>query len=279
MRREEGYFRGFNDSELFYQSWMIENPKGIILITHGLGEHSECYQRLVEGLAPLSLNVYGWDLRGHGRSEGKRGVSHDFLDFCEDLKILLKQIKTRWANLPVFLLGHSMGGLICNRALLAFEDLKADGLILSSPLCRLAMKVPRFKRTGGKLLARWLPETTLKTQVSYKALTRDREVINEYKHDHLRHDKINPKLFFDFAQHCDYLLNNASQIQLPVLVLQAGQDRLVKKEATQSYFDNIASKDKTLKLYDGYYHEVFNDLGRDVVYTDVVDWMRPRLSH
>ena len=121
----------------------VEKPKGCIIITHGLGEHSECYQRLVEGLASLNMNIHGWDLRGHGRSEGKRGVIYDFLNFCEDLKIFLKYIQDQHPISPIFLLGHSMGGLICNRTLLSLDQpLKIDGLILSSPLCALAIHVP-----------------------------------------------------------------------------------------------------------------------------------------
>ena len=278
MRREEGYFRGFDDLELFYQSWIVENPAGIILITHGLGEHSECYQRLVDGLSVLNINIYGWDLRGHGRSEGKRGVSLDFLDFCKDLKILLKHVKERQPELPLFLLGHSMGGLICNRALLAFKEVKAEGLILSSPLCHPIINVHRLKLAGGKLLAKWLPDVALKTQINYKQLTRDRDVMNEYMHDHLRHDKINPQLFFDMIHHCQHLLEHASQIQLPVIVLQAGQDALVSVEATQSYFEKITSKDKTLKLYEGYYHEIFNDIGRQAVYADIMAWIKNKLK-
>lgn len=278
MRREEGYFRGFDDLELFYQSWIVENPTGIIIITHGLGEHSECYQRLVDGLSSLNINIYGWDLRGHGRSEGKRGVSLNFLDFCKDLKILLKHVKERQPELPLFLLGHSMGGLICNRTLLAFKDIKVEGLILSSPLCQPIVKVHRLKLAGGKVLAKWLPDTTLKTQVHYKQLTRDRDIINEYMHDHLRHDKINPQLFFDMIHHCQYLLEHASQIRLPVIVLQAGHDVLVSLEATQSYFKKITSEDKTFKIYEGYHHEIFNDIGRQAVYADIMTWMKNKLK-
>lgn len=278
MKREEGYFRGFNDSELFYQSWIVKNPAGVIIITHGLGEHSECYQRLVDGLAPLQFNIYGWDLRGHGRSEGKRGVASDLFDFCEDMKIFFKHVKAQQTGLPIFLLGHSMGGLICNRALLAFEDLQPEGLVLSSPLCKPIYKPSQIQLIGAKFLAKWFPAVTLKTQSSPHHLTKDKDILREYTHDHLRHDKISPNLFFDFLLHGQYLLENASQIQLPVIVLQSGEDKLVSHEATQSYFKKIHSKDKTFKLYEGYLHELFNEVKRQVVYSDLMDWFKDQIK-
>ena len=281
MKREEGYFRGFNDSELFYQSWVVEKPRSSIIITHGLGEHSECYQRLVEGLSALNISIHSWDLRGHGRSEGKRGVIYDFMNFCEDLKIFLKYIQDQHPISPFFLLGHSMGGLICNRTLLSLdqpESLKIDGLILSSPLCALAIHVSQIKKIAGKVFSKWLPDVAFRQHnLSYNKLSRDREVINEYQHDHLRHDKISPQLFFDLNHHCKYLLENASKITLPVIVMQAGYDTIVDVDASKDYFEKISSIDKTLKIYKGYYHEIFNDIEREKVYTDLISWLSPRL--
>ena len=283
MKREEGYFRGFNDSELFYQSWIVENARGSIVITHGLGEHSECYQRLVEGLSVLNMNIYGWDLRGHGRSEGKRGVIYDFLNFCEDLKIFLKYIQDQSSISPVFLLGHSMGGLICNRTLLSFDKLETfeiDGLILSSPLCALAIHVSKIKKLAGKVFSKWLPDMAFRQHnLSYNKLSRDRNVINEYQHDHLRHDKISPQLFFDLNYHCQYLLENASKIKLPVIVMQGGYDNIVSVDASKAYFEKISSADKTLKVYEEYYHEIFNDIGREKVYADLISWFESRLKN
>ena len=281
MKREEGYFRGFNDSELFYQSWIVEKPRGGIVITHGLGEHSECYQRLIEGLSPLNMNIYGWDLRGHGRSEGKRGVIYDFLNFCEDLKIFLKYIQDQHPISPLFLLGHSMGGLICNRTLISLtntETLKINGLILSSPLCALAIHVPKIRKIAGKVFAKWLPDVAFRQHnLGYNKLSRDRDVINEYQHDHLRHDKISPQLFFDLNHNCKYLLENASKIKLPVIVMQAGYDTIVSAGASKTYFEKVSSIDKTFNLYEGYYHEIFNDIGREKVYTDLISWLECRL--
>lgn len=279
MKREEGYFRGFNDSELFYQSWIVEKAAGTIVITHGLGEHSECYQRLVDGLSPLNMNIYGWDLRGHGRSEGKRGIMYDFLDFCEDLKIFMKYIKDQNATFPLFLLGHSMGGLICNRMILSLNEselkaLNLTGLILSSPLCALVVHVPKIKKAIGKVFSKWLPEIAFLRDFHNSKLSRDRNVVNEYKHDHLRHNKINPRLFFDLNHHCQYLLDHASQIKLPIIVMQAGYDNLVSVDASKEYFEKITSSDKTLKLYEGYYHEIFNDIGREKVYSDLISWLK-----
>ena len=284
MKREEGYFRGFNDSELFYQSWIAQKANGTIIITHGLSEHSECYQRFANGLKPLNINIYGWDLRGHGRSEGKRGVVYDFFDLCEDLKIFIKYVQDRQTNMPIFLLGHSMGGLVCNKMLLSlneseFKAMNLDGLILSSPLCGLSICVPKLLLTAGKFCDKWFPDIAFRRyDICYNKLSRDRDVINEYKHDHLRHDKISPRLFFSLKKECQYVLDHASKITLPIIVMQGSQDTVVSVDATKAYFEKITSSDKTLKIYEGYHHEIFNDIGREKVYSDLISWTKNRLQ-
>ncbi len=282
IKREEGYFRGLNDSELFYQSWIVEKATGVIIVTHGLSEHSECYQRFANGLKPLNVNIYGWDLRGHGRSEGKRGVVYDFFDLCEDLKLFIKYVQDQQTDIPVFLLGHSMGGLICNKMLLSLNEselkaLNVNGLLLSSPLCGLSVDVPKLLLMAGKFCAKWLPDVAFRRyDICYDKLSRDRDVINEYKHDHLRHDKISPRLFFSLEKGCQYVVDHASRIKLPIIVMQGGQDTFVSVDATKTYFKRVTSADKTLKIYEGYLHEIFNDIGREKVYSDVMAWLKER---
>ncbi len=276
-QRQEGYFRGFNDFELFYQSWIRDEAKGAVVVTHGLGEHSECYMRLASGISDSQCNIYGWDLRGHGRSEGKRGVIRQFLDYCEDLRAFYEFVRKIESG-PVFLLGHSMGGLITSRTVLEYEELGHSGVILSSPLMGIAVEVNKLKEMGGKIAAKWFPELTLNNEISYPQLTRDREIIQEYQHDPLRHDKISTKLFVEMIETMAFCLDHAVQIEQPILVMQAGHDTVVSPDATKDFYNKMSSKDKSFHLYEGYYHEIFNDLGRERVFKDLLAWLMPRLA-
>ena len=278
MNREEGYFRGFNDFELFYQAWTVESPKAILIITHGLGEHSECYQRLVEGIQELELSVYAWDMRGHGRSEGKRGVCREFFDYCRDLKCFHNFVKKREADHQIFQLGHSMGGLVVTCGLLNDIGTELKGHILSSPLFQIGVNVPRLKEMAGSMASKWLPDLTLHNEISYPQLSRDESVLEEYERDHLRHDKISTKLFTDLLETTRHALDHAVQIRVPILVQQAGHDTVVGVEATRKFFSKLSSQDKTFFLYEGYLHEIYNDLGRERVYSDLMDWINKHLN-
>jgi alpha-beta hydrolase superfamily lysophospholipase len=277
VKRVEGYFRGHNDFELFYQSWTIEKPKGIMIVTHGLGEHSECYQRLVEGIAPLEFSVYAWDLRGHGRSEGKRGVSRDFFDFCKDLESFIRFVKKKEPELPVFQIGHSMGGLVVANALLKGIGSDLRGTIFSSPLFEVGLEVPKLKEMAGNVVSKWLPDLTLNNQIEYAQLSRDESVIDEYEKDHLRHDKVSTKLFSDMLESIKFALDHAVQIQVATLIQQAGHDTVVGVNGTRTFFSKLSSEDKTFLLYEGYLHEIYNDLGRERVYSDLMNWVNAHL--
>src|SRR2546421_196062 len=146
IQRTEGYFKGYNDFELFYQAWKPENSTATLVVTHGLGEHSECYNRLAEGIRELPIEMIAWDLRGHGRSEGKRGVVRKFSDYCEDLVHFLNFIKKHNEKKSIYLLGHSMGGLINSLTVIEKGSLGLSGLVFSSPLMRINVTVPTIKK-------------------------------------------------------------------------------------------------------------------------------------
>jgi alpha-beta hydrolase superfamily lysophospholipase len=274
VHRQEGYFRGHNDYELFYQSWLQEDAKGSIIVTHGLGEHSECYHRLAEGIKAAGYNIYAWDLRGHGRSEGKRGVVKSFLDYAEDLAVFKSHLESIKVPGPVYLLGHSMGGLVTVRTLLHKGREGIKGLILSSPLMGIAVEIPKIKSVGGNILASWLPELTLNNEIKYSQLTHDRDVINEYEHDPLRHDMISTKLFVEMQETMRFCLDHAVQIELPLLHMQAGLDTVVSVERSRDFYNKVSSKDKEFHLYEGFYHESFNESGRERPFSDIVNWLK-----
>ncbi|MDZ4662151.1 MAG: alpha/beta hydrolase [Pseudomonadota bacterium] len=270
MNRTEGTFRGYDGTELFFQTWDVDSPKGTILVTHGLAEHSECYNRLAEGLAPFNWSLIGWDLRGHGRSEGKRGYVKHFGEFSKDLNELVNHLKTKVkVHEPLFLLGHSTGGLISIQAVIDFGDMGTRALSLSSPLLGIALAVPQFKDMAAKLIHRFIPSLTLNNEIIYEHLTHDEQIYRSYASDPLRHDRISISLYLSMIETMDYAMLHASKIQMPLLTQLAGEDLITSVKASERFFERVGSQRKDLKLYKDYYHEIFNEVGRPLVYSDL----------
>ncbi len=278
ISRTEGYFKGYNDFELFYQAWIPEQVDSTLVVTHGLGEHSECYNRLAEAVTALPVEVYTWDLRGHGRSEGKRGVVRSLSDYCEDLLSFLEQIKKCKRGKKTFLLGHSMGGLVNSLTLIKKGGLGLSGVCFSSPLMGIAVEVPKFKKKAATYISEWLPNITLFNEIAHKELSQDKDVLYEYGRDPLRHDRINPQLFLDMLQYTDYVRKNADKIVLPVLVQQAGHDKVVSVRDTREFFERLGSPDKSYKEYEHSFHEIFNDVERKKVFNELNEWLTQHMK-
>ena len=277
MKRTEGHFRGHKDYELFYQSWLPTKAVGTLVVTHGLGEHSECYDRLARGLAESQLNIFAWDLRGHGRSEGKRGVIENFADYTNDLAHFITHLKTLSLKPPYILLGHSMGALVNLRAILQHGTMDVVAICLSSPLVGLTLRVPELKKKAAQILAKYMPTYTLYNEVHFTDLTRDKRVIEEYSRDPLRHDRSSALLYLQITENMEFVLENAHTIHLPVLLQQAGNDRVVDRETSRRLFDNLGSKDKDWIIYEGFKHEIFNETERSRVYQDLIQWLKQRI--
>ncbi len=270
MNRTEGTFRGYDGLELFFQTWGNSSPRGTIILTHGLAEHSECYNRLAEGLVPFNWNIIGWDLRGHGRSEGSRGYVKNFDEYAKDLNEFVKYVKTSLKpKEPIFLLGHSTGGLIAIQAIINFGNMGAKALCLSSPLLGIALAVPPIKDMAAKLIHRFIPSLTLNNEIIYEQLTHDEEIYKSYAADPLRHDRISLSLYLSMISTMDFAMLNAAKIQLPLLEQLAGQDLVTSVKASERFFERVGSQQKELKIYKDFYHEIFNEVGRAQVYADL----------
>jgi alpha-beta hydrolase superfamily lysophospholipase len=274
---EEGQYEGFDGSELFFQSWPKTSPKALIIGIHGLGEHVESYKRLAEGLQDTSYQFFMSDLRGHGRSSGKRG-SGSIDEFVLDNKIFIGKVRERFPNLPFFLLGHSMGGLILTKLLIRNGSLGAKGAVLSSPLFGVAVKIPFIKERSAGLLKSLLPNIGLSNEIPNSHLTHDRGVIEEYESDHLRHNRITPRLFIDMLESMKYVFENKERLSLPLLLQQAAEDFVVSQPKAEELFDGLDIKDKQKIIYEGFYHEIYNEVGRHKPFTDLIKWMDKHLA-
>jgi alpha-beta hydrolase superfamily lysophospholipase len=275
IERLEGTFWGYQDCELQYQVWRPQTSVGTLIVTHGIAEHSDCYQKFAEDVSAKGWTVFVWDLRGHGRSEGKRGYVSRFQDFCDDLDAAIRFVKTQpfAKDLPLVLFGHSMGGLIVLKTLLTHSPTNIAGMALSSPALGLSLAVPKLKEKAAHILAEWLPKFTLYNEINFDILVRDENLVKEYKADPLRHDKISPTLFIGMQEAFAEVMSKAGEIHLPAIVQLAGQEKVVSTPQSEKFFEKLGSKKKEVFIYTDSYHEIFNDLDREEVIKDFISFI------
>jgi len=222
------------------------------------------------------VDVVAVDLRGHGRSPGRRGVVRHYEELTDDLSCALEWAGKNRPDLPRFLLGHSNGGQVALRVALE-RRVTLDGLVISNPALRIAEPIPPHKLRLGRFLLRYAPWVTLRTALRVERLTRDPEKQREMRADRLRHERMSAPLFFGMVQGGQMLIDRAGEIRSPIVLLVGGQDPVVDPAAARDLYDRLGSEDKTLLLYPKMLHEPLNDVGREQVLDDLARWIESRL--
>lgn len=281
--KAEGFFNGYNNCRLHYKVWQAKSAKVALIITHGQSEHADCYKRLVEAISELPISIYAWDLRGHGRSEGQRGYVKNFSDYSEDLRCFINFLKesTEFPTEKMILLGHSMGGLIQLNYLCAqlHSKLQVDfkAQVLSSPLLGFTVEVPFYKDIAALAFRSIMPTLTLNNEINFSDVTRDPAIIQEMESDIMRHDRISPEAYLGAIEAIENLRQEIHHIRLPTLMQIPEQDPIVDSQATQRFFAQMQSEDKLLITYENRKHEIYNDLDREIVYKDLVNFLTKHL--
>ena len=276
-QRSEILFRCPSDSEsLYLQRWKPSGAaKALVLITHGVAEHSECYHLAAHALAQKNLEVWVWDLPGHGKSYGQRGYVKSFSEYTDRLKEVLVEVQRHAdANIPLFLLGHSMGGMITFQFALQNPNAPVKAYILSSPAFGVKVQVPYFKDQAARVLMHVAPKFTIPHQITYEDLSRDSDLIKTYYKDPLRHTKFSAPLYLGILDAMESAKVRANEFKAPLLIQAAGIDKIVDVLATQEIFAKIGSAQKKLKIYPESYHEIFNDTNKQEVIDDFVAFLR-----
>ena len=258
FKRSESFFTGSQKNHLFYQVWEPTHSKGNVVITHGQAEHSGCYQRLVEGLQELSYTVYAWDMRGHGRSEGKRGFAKDFEDYVKDFQIFLQHLRDEHGLYPkdLALIGHSMGGLVQLKMLLNNLHWDFQAQVLSSPMLGVAVDVPLYKDLAAFVFRSVLPSLTLSNEIHFEDLTRDPDVIKEFNFDVMRHDRISAGAYLGAVSTIELLRSNMHKIETPTLWQIPENDPVVGSQSSRALFAKLGRSQKVLKVYPDRKHEI-----------------------
>jgi alpha-beta hydrolase superfamily lysophospholipase len=274
MKHIEGNFKGVRDINIYYQGWLPEESvKAILLVVHGLGEHSGRYMNVVDYFVPLGYAIYGLDHIGHGKSGGEREMVQRFDDYTDTLTIFYNMVTEWQVGNPIFILGHSMGGLIAPYYLLDHQD-KFAGAIISAPVVKIGDSVSQATITMAKILSKIAPKMGL-LALDVNGISRDPDVVEAYVNDPLVfHDKTPARLGAELLSAMLRVTEEVGKITLPFIVLQGSEDSLVEPSGAQMLYDKASSNDKTLKIYEGLYHEVFNEPERDQVLKDVEDWLK-----
>jgi alpha-beta hydrolase superfamily lysophospholipase len=260
---------------IFYRKYQANPERAQMVISHGLGEHSGRYGNVIERLLPKGITIWAPDQRGHGQSDGSRGHVLAFDEYLDDLSsLIIMARKDLPEGMKCFLLGHSMGGLIALTCALRVPGM-IDGVIVSSPTLGLTATIPVMKSTLGKIMSSIWPGMTLSNEIDAAKLSHDEGVVQAYMNDFLVHDRVSARWFTEFLHAMETVNNQASKIEIPILMQVAGDDYFVDARASKAFYEKLTIEDRTLRFYDGLYHEVYNekDEHREEVLTDLENWL------
>lgn len=274
----EGFFKTSDSENLHYKFWVSDRVKAQILIVHGLGEHIGRYENACRHFALREYTVCGFDLRGHGLSSGRRGDVDNFLKFILDIKEFYNFIK-RFFEGKVFILGHSFGGLLALLYLTRFPE-GISGAAISNPILKFKMRIPPYKLVLGNLLKGIYPSLSFSNAINPEYLSRDEKAVKAYKEDGLVHDRISARLFFQMMREIEILKTSTENLKTPLLLLVSGDDRIIDSNESKNFFDKIKFEDKKLIELENYYHEPFNEIGKEAVAVfDCIDrWINQHLK-
>ena len=298
----EGTFSGSNSLQLFYQSWYPASRtrattgsasdaspsaseksapiRGVLALIHGLGEHSGRYRHVVKALTAAGYAVFAFDNQGHGRSEGQRGHIDRWQDYRNNTRAFLQLVRQQEPAAPLFLMGHSLGGLIVLDYVLRdsqtppFQALGVQGMVVSAPPIQPFNSTASTARIAlARLLSGLLPRLTLRMGLDKSGLSRCQEVADQIADDPLVHSYVTLRWGTETLNTIQWVKAHIDQLQLPILLIHGEADPIIAPAGSQQIFQQIRTPDKTLNLYPGSYHEPHNDLDAKVVVADLVEWL------
>jgi acylglycerol lipase len=274
MTHVDGRFSGAGGVDLFWQAWTPADPRAVVVIAHGAGEHSGRYEHVARRLVDAGYAVYALDHRGHGRSAGRRALVDRMDQAIADVRTLVGRAASENPGRPLFLLGHSMGGTISIAFAARHQD-ELAGLALSGPVAVLEAASPAL-RVVASVLSTLTPNLGV-FGVDPSLVSRDPEVVRAYREDPLVfHGKLPARTVAELAAAVGRFPAEVPQIRLPLLVMHGTKDALAPVAGATMVHERAASTDKTLRLYEGLYHEILNEPERQTVLGDLLSWLDDR---
>ena len=277
MPHREDQFQTGDGLTLHENRWLPEgDPVAVVVVVHGVIEHSGRYAELAVELNRHGIAVCAVDLRGHGRSQGARAWVDRFEQYTNDVEAYLERVHKAHPDRPLFLFGHSMGGLIV-AWLAATGELNVRGLLFSAPAIELPDTLFPLLRRVAALASKLFPRLRL-VKVSGTRLSRDPEVIAQFQDDPLVfHGRLPARTGYEIIRAAGDVHGRLESITLPFLVLHGTGDVVTAAEGSRRLVALAGSTDKTLKLYEGLYHDLPREPEKGEIFADVVEWVRQRI--
>jgi len=272
----ESKWDDLDGTTFFIQGWEPEdgNPRGLVALVHGLGEHTARYRHVGKALTEAGYALVGFDLRGHGKSGGPRGHSSSLAAYMQDIRQFFKFLAQRYPHIPHFLYGHSLGGLLSLAyAIQAHEGL--TGVVVTGPALRSSLQEQRAKVAMVKLLGSFAPSVSVQSGLDAATISRDPEIVEAYKNDPLVH--YNTSLGFGKAalEAIDLCFAKAKDFSVPLLIMHGKGDKISYPSGSEDFAKRAraAGGDVTLKLWDGLYHEIHNEPEKESVFRFMIEWL------
>lgn len=259
-------------TRLAYRSWPVSGASITFAVVHGLGEHSGRYERFAHGMAKFQMGTYAVDLRGHGQSQGQRGHVDAWSQWVDDAAAFVRHVQELVPG-EVVPLGHSFGGAVLLSAVLAGKVSHSKRFVLSSPALRLKVAVPAWKMTLGRVASRVTPRLSMSNEVDPGTVSRIPEVVEAYRTDPLVHSKISSRTYTELLRAQQDIFGRAAEIKVPFLILAGTDDKLIDPQGSVELHEKTRDVSE-LRLFDGRYHEPFNDRDNQEVFLSIADWLR-----
>ena len=273
-QHSEATFTSVADVPIFYRKWLPDGPlRGAVMIVHGLGEHGGRYGNLVERLLPEGYAVYAIDHQGFGRSGGQRGHVSHFHDYAKDVHRLNGIVRAEQPGQPLAVFGHSMGGLITLDYAQTYPQ-DADCWIVQAPALAANTSGPLV--FAARLMNLFRPTYSME-RPGGGDISRDPDEVLRFRQDPLHVPVSTVRWVVEILAAQKRVQAHVTSTPSPLLMLQGTADNLVIPAATQEFFAQVTAPDKTLHIYDGYFHELHNDIGKEKPLGDIVEWLDARM--
>ena len=254
------------------ECWLPENkPKAIVCLIHGFGGHIKRYKHVAQNFVQHDIGLIGFDLIGHGRSDGKRGLVKNYDLFMTHIAEFLSLIKEKFQGFPLFLYGHSMGGNLVASFTLNYKP-EVTGTIITSPWLKLTKEPPKIQVVIGALIGSWFPKFTTPVKLDINDLSNDTKVRQAYPMDSLVHNRMSAALFISITDAGERIIKEAVNFTAPILWMHGEQDKITSHLASKE----VASKNDKIEfiLWEGLKHELHNEIKKEEVLKKIVSWMK-----
>jgi alpha-beta hydrolase superfamily lysophospholipase len=273
----DGRLDGAGGLRLYRRWWRAPEPRAALLLVHGYGEHCGRYDPVGQWFAARGFAVHAYDHRGHGKSEGRVCHVDRFDEFLDDLARMLDAVREAEPGRPIFLVGHSMGGLITT-AFLRERHPDVAGAVTSGAALAMPDAFPRWRAILARMLRRVVPRLALPSGLPTHGVSRDAAVVRAYEADPLVHSTMTTSLAMELLDRLQRTAGGGAEIRVPMLMLHGGADLLVSAEGTREFAKTVTVPGSDVRIYPELYHEIFNEPEQEKVFADVLHWLDERLA-